>query len=105
MSAIRGAETAFVDNLDDLFDVAHAEAITLMNIEDNKFLEAHREKGRRGCMGAVGTKLARQQERCQQPNALDEKRLLIEKQRQYKASVLGILSSSSESEDYIACMY
>src|SRR6218665_1649809 len=50
----RSKETAFVDSLDDLFDVAHAEAMKLINIEeDRKFLEAQREKGRRGCIGAV----------------------------------------------------
>jgi len=39
----RSKEAAFVDSLDDLFDVAHA--MKLINIEeDRKFLEAQREK-------------------------------------------------------------
>src|SRR6218665_352402 len=58
----RSKETAFVDSLDDLFDVAHADAMKLINIEEyRKFLEAQKEKGRRGCMGAVDTVLPQSQ--------------------------------------------
>src|SRR6218665_3996764 len=58
----RSKETAFVDSLDDLFDVAYADTMKLLNIEeDRKFLEAQREKDRRGCMGAVDTKLPQSQ--------------------------------------------
>lgn len=39
----------FVNNLDDLFDVAHANAMNLIKLqEDKEFLKAQREKGRRG---------------------------------------------------------
>ena len=59
----RRKEIAFVDSLDDLFDVAYADAMKLINIEeDRKFLEAQREKGRRGCMDAVYTKLPQSQQ-------------------------------------------
>src|SRR6218665_3148644 len=52
----RSKETAFVGSLDDLCGVAYADTMKLLNIEeDRKFLEAQREKGRRGCMGAQWT--------------------------------------------------
>jgi len=58
----RRKEIAFVDSLDDLFDVAEADAMKLINIEeDRKFLEAQREKSWRGCMGVVDTKLPQSQ--------------------------------------------
>jgi hypothetical protein len=48
----------FVNNLDDLFDIAHANAIHLIKLqEDKEFLKAQREKGRRGYMGALDKKL------------------------------------------------
>src|SRR6218665_551321 len=41
----------FVDNLNDLFDVAHRDAMFVMKIEeDRQFLKAQREKGHRGTM-------------------------------------------------------
>jgi len=47
-------EKAFVDGLDDLFDMAHMDALNLIKIpEDREFLIAQRERGRCGCMGPV----------------------------------------------------
>lgn len=40
-------EKDFVDTLDNLFDIAHMDAMKLMTIEEDKqFLTAQREKGR-----------------------------------------------------------
>jgi len=48
----------FLNNLDDLFDVAHANAMNLIKLQKNKeFLKAQREKGRRGSMVALDKKL------------------------------------------------
>ena len=70
-------------------DIAHADAMKLINIEeDRKFPEAQREKGQRGCMGAVDTKLAKQ-EKTSSRDALEEKRKLREKHR-VDASVPGL---------------
>ena len=56
----KSKEKSFSTGLDDLFDVAHANAMELLKIdEDKKLLEAQREKGRRGCMGSVDSKLVR----------------------------------------------
>jgi hypothetical protein len=52
-------EDAFSTGLDDLFDVAHVDALSLIKIaEDREFLLAQREKGRRGCLAGVDTKLS-----------------------------------------------
>ena len=58
------AEKFFVGMLNDLFDIAHADAMSLIKIdEDRQFLEAQHEKGRRGSMGSIDTKLAKKEER------------------------------------------
>ena len=47
-------EEQFEETLCDLFDIAHADAMTLMSISDDReFLAAQREKGRRGIMQGV----------------------------------------------------
>ena len=47
-------ETEFIQSLDNVFDMAHMDAMTLIKIpEDKQFLLAQREPGRRGCMGQV----------------------------------------------------
>lgn len=47
----------FEDGLKDLFDIAHAAALSMIKIdEDKQFLIAQRIKGRQGCMLGVDTK-------------------------------------------------
>ena len=55
-------EQAFKADFNDLFDVAHADALTLIKItEDREFLVAQREKGRRGCMSSVDKQLEKKE--------------------------------------------
>jgi hypothetical protein len=57
-------ESVFVSDFDNLFDIAHKDALTLITIkEDKEFLLAQREKGRRGSMGPIDTKLSKKEER------------------------------------------
>ena len=59
-------KTKFIDVLDDLFDIAHANALQLIKIEeDREFLIAQREKRRRGCLGSIDMKLTRQEKKHQ----------------------------------------
>ncbi|XP_075182581.1 uncharacterized protein LOC142255034 [Anomaloglossus baeobatrachus] len=52
-------EEEFTDILDNLFYIAHADAMSMINIEEDRmFLEAQREKGRRS-MGPIDTKLTK----------------------------------------------
>ena len=56
-------QQVFRDCLDDLFYIAHRDAVTLITIQEDKdFLKAKREKGRRGMMGGVDRRLALQEE-------------------------------------------
>lgn len=60
----KSKEAAFTSKLDDLFDVAHASALDIMTVaEDKKFLLAQREKGRRGTMGGLDKVLAAKESR------------------------------------------
>lgn len=57
-------EKAFMDELDNLFDIAHSNALDLIkNQEDRQFLELQRQPGRPGSMIGVDTKLAAQEQR------------------------------------------
>lgn len=60
----KNRETNFVKDLDNLFDIAHADAFDRMKIEEDKdFLRKQREPGRPGCLGGIDKKLAEKEER------------------------------------------
>lgn len=55
----RKRERDFEDKLNNLFDIAHANAMSLMKIQEDKdFLLLQRKSGRPGCMMGVDMKLA-----------------------------------------------
>ncbi|GBM17299.1 hypothetical protein AVEN_237286-1 [Araneus ventricosus] len=57
-------ERNFISDLNNLFDIAHANALEIMKIEeDRKFLLSQREPGRRGCLMGIDMKLAKREER------------------------------------------
>ena len=61
--------------LDNLFDIAHAEALERMKIEEDKmFLHRQREPGRLGCLAVVDKKIAEKEERSRPRKVEDEKR-------------------------------
>ena len=63
-------QQTFQDSLDDLFDIAHRDALSLIKIEEDRlFLKAQREKGRRGTMGGVDKCLTLKEERAMKQNA------------------------------------
>lgn len=84
-------EKEFRDNLDDLFDIAHVNALECMkNQADKEFLTRQREKGRPGCMLGIDAILAAREQR-------KADRLAKEQQRKEKhcteiARVNGIIS-------------
>lgn len=60
----RNKENAFTDNLNDLFDIAHAKALSTIKIaQDREFLIAQRQKGRPGYLAGVDKKLAEKEKR------------------------------------------
>lgn len=57
-------EQGFVDGLDDLFDIAHQNALQMMTIPENiDFLIAQRQKGRVDCLLGIDTILAAREQR------------------------------------------
>lgn len=68
-------EEEFLHNLDNLFDIAHADALERMKIEQDKlFLQKQREKGRPGCLAGVDKKLYEKEERVRQRKLKEEKK-------------------------------
>lgn len=90
----------FVNNLDDLFDVAHANAMNLIKLqEDKEFLNAQREKGRRGSMGALDKKLLITEKKCIANNLKIISRKKKESERlEIETHVVLCISNSSSSE-------
>lgn len=75
----RTKENKFHDSLDDLFDIAHENALNIITIgEDKEFLLAQREKGRRGTMGSIDTKLTKREMRRQLRTETEEKKITSE---------------------------
>lgn len=92
----------FVTNLDNLFDIAHAEALQLIKInEDRTFLQRQREPGRPGHLAGVDKKLTEKEEKTHLRNIEEQKR-----RAKYFSSLTPLTSSyellqensSSESE-------
>lgn len=101
--AQRKKEETFVGVLDDLFDIAHADALTLIKItEDRDYLLAQRQKGRRGSMGSIDTTLAKQEERRRIRNTQKRTRQEKEADRSMMeaatVTLSGVLSSTEESD-------
>ena len=61
-------------DLDNVFDIAHTDALERMKIElDKMFLHRQREPGRPGCLVGVDKKIAGKEERSRQRKVEDEK--------------------------------
>lgn len=91
--ARKKAEDVFVEDLDDLFDIAHADALTLMKIdEDRQFLILQRQKGRPGCMAGVDMALFAQEKRTSER---------VEKQQARKRKYKETLQESGTSTIYL----
>lgn len=77
----------FVDNLDDLFDIAHSDAMSLIKIDDDReFLTLQRQKGRPGSMLGIDKNLADKEERSRQRKEKEEERRSRHTQAQESSS-------------------
>ena len=93
-------EADFIDRLEDLFDVAHALALDMINEPENKeFLFAQREKGRRGVMGSVDQVTVDKLKRARETATKEEKRHQKATEEQEALSCTATLLSSSESDN------
>ena len=74
-SVFKQRRQEFVNNLDNLFDIAHADALQLIKIdEDRIFLQRQREPGRPGHLAGVDKKLAYKEGRARLRTIEEEKR-------------------------------
>lgn len=94
-------EETFVDNLDDLFDISHANALSMIVLqEDKEFLLAQREKGRRGTIGSVDKTLSAKEERIMHKRKDEDMRKKRSREEcEASTSKEVILASSSSSEE------
>ena len=93
-------EADFIDRLEDLFDVAHALALDMINEpEDKEFFVAQREKGRREVMGSVGQVTVDKLKRARETGTKEEKRHQKATEEQEALSCTATLLSSSESDN------
>jgi|SRR6218665_281904 len=88
-------EYEFIRFLNGLFDIAHADALTLINLqEDREFLLAQREKGRRGSMGPVDMVLEKREQRCHKQASIAESRRVRQAKRMLTESAAVEASGS-----------
>lgn len=94
-------ESFFQESLNDLFDVAHANALELMKNEtDRLFLKAQREKGRRGYIGSVDNKSRMKEEKKRKRKEEEDRRIKRERHRNEESLVVNVqLESSSTGEE------
>lgn len=91
-------ENEFTDTFENLFDIAHVNALNLMKIkEDKDFLIAQREKGRRGAMSSLDKVLLERQKRKEETLEKLKKRKLSVEEEDKKYQALVVLESSSTS--------
>jgi len=99
--SLQQKEKNWKEGLEDLFDIAHADALELMTIQEDKdFLIAQREKGRRGQMGAVDTALHKRQiESLKRKEAFERRKAREEADKISREEQVILTSSSSEAEE------
>jgi len=92
-------EDDFTSNLQNLFDIAHARALDIMTIEeDKKFLVEQRKQGRKGHLGSLDRAFTEKHDRSHQRLvALEQQKLRSEKQMNELRATAN-LESSSEAE-------
>ena len=91
-------EEEFRSSLNNLFDIAHIDALQLIKIpEDREFLIAQQEPGRRGFMVGVDKVLAEKEERTHRRCELADERVDHQKQEQAAREETIELMSSSDS--------
>ena len=93
-------QAEFLEELQDLFDIAHQNAMSLMKIEEDKaFLLAQREKGRKGSFGMLDREFAKQQERKRKKIEGEEKRSQRSEENRLAVHLTAKLEVSSEETD------
>lgn len=91
-------EQIFVEKMDDLFDISHANALELITIEEDKqFLISQKQKGRPGCMYGIDYQLAAREKVAEEKHKKMSKRLQRSLQEKSQLMETVTLSSSGSS--------
>jgi len=91
-------EEEFSGCFEDLFDIAHASALEMIKIgEDKAFLLAQRERGRRGVMTSVDNVLAKKESKLQEKLLKDQHRRQKAAQAAERVATKVLFDSSSSS--------
>lgn len=89
---------SFVNDLDNLFDIATADALqTMRNDEDKRFLEQQRQPGRQGSMAGIDQKLAAKEVRTLRRKQKEEARKLKHSQAEASTST----STMQQTGEYL----
>ena len=96
-----GNEDAFKKRLEDLLDIAHGDAMSLITIpEDRAFLLAQREPGRRGTMAGADMALDSQEKKKRRRDDAEEKRRgKASEEAEVAADQVELASSTSSSSE------
>ena len=90
----------FQESMNDLFDIAHQNALSMIKIaEDREFLAAQREKGRRGSMIGIDKKLKDKEGRTLRRLQTHQKRVEREGVRSTGSGVVQLEDSSTSEEE------
>lgn len=93
-------ENKFLEKLDDLFDFAHADALTMITIpEDREFLLSQRQKGRPGSIGALDQVETCRRQRTQSRKAAELMRQERAREQMKTAQQQAVLSSDESAAD------
>jgi len=98
----KSRENNFKIDLDNLFDIAHADAFERMKIEEDKlFLMKQREPGRPGCLDGVDKKLTEKEDRSRQRRLEEEERVVRQRESLAVASTstTNYLESLEDSDE------
>lgn len=91
-------EEEFQENLADVFDIAHVDALQLIKVpEDREFLIAQRQPGRHGFMAGIDKVLTEKEERSLQRHELSKQRSLRDKKELAACEETVELMTSSDS--------
>lgn len=99
-ASLKERESNWSHDLDELFDIAHADTLQMIKIEEDKqFLLAQRQKGRPGKMGSIDKKLAKKESELESKKARLEKLKKKETEDIKKATGKVSIPEDSDTSD------
>lgn len=96
----RQKEAEFIANFDNLFDIAHSDALKIIKIEEDKqFLIAQRQPGRKGCLGGIDKNLESKEKRSEKRKREEFRRKRLYEEKLARPSTSTSLSAEDTDSD------